>query len=158
AAHRFTLRRWLGPAVATAALLVAATQATLLAEQGWNRWSTSAPVNLPGAEAVRPPEGIRYALRILTTNAGLHGDVLYSRPGMFSFNLWTGLPTPTLRNATHWFWLLAPPEQQAIIDRLRAEPRSVVISSKPLIDFLDEKLAMTITGPLNDYLRENYRT
>lgn len=151
-------RRWLTPGVATLALLVAGLQAGLLADQGWKRWSSSAPVNLPGAEAVRPPETIRYALRILTTNAGLHGDVLYSRPGMFSFNLWTGLPTPTSRNATHWFWLLQPPEQQAIIDRLRAEPRSVIISSQPLIDFLDEKLAMTITGPLNDYIRENYRT
>ncbi|HEX7630530.1 MAG TPA: hypothetical protein VF388_00240, partial [Lacunisphaera sp.] len=150
-------RRWIGAAVAAVALLVAGVQGELLAGQGWKRWSDSEPVNLPGAEAIRPPETIRYALRILTTNAALHGDVLYSRPGLFSFNLWTGLPTPTLRNATHWFWLLQPAEQQAIIDRLRAEPRAVIISNQPLIDFLDEKLAMKITGPLNDYIRENYR-
>ena len=92
------------------------------------------------------------------TETSLHADVLYSRPGMFGFNLWTGLPTPTLRNATHWFWLLSPTEQQAIVARLQATPRSVVISSRPLIDFLRTQVNMTITGPLNEHLDNNYRS
>lgn len=150
-------RPWFVPAVAAVALAAAGWQAKLLFGQGWGRWNTSDPLGLPGAESVRPPENVRYALRILTANAALHADMLFSRPGMFSFNLWTGLPTPTGRNATHWFWLLNEAEQQAIIDRLEAEPRSAVISSRPLIDFLDGRLNMTITGPLNDFIRTHYR-
>lgn len=150
-------RPWLGGAIAAIALGTAGWQTKLLSQQGWQRWTTSEPLGLPGAESVRPPENVRYALRILAANAGLHADLLYSRPGMFSFNLWTGVPTPTLRNATHWFWLLSPSEQQAIIDRLRSEPRSVIISSRPLVDFLDQEMHMTITGPLNDFIREHYR-
>ncbi|SDS09223.1 4-amino-4-deoxy-L-arabinose transferase [Opitutus sp. GAS368] len=150
-------RSWLEPAVAAVALLAAAWQVNLLSDQGWQRWTTSDALELPGAESLRPQENVRYALRILTANAQLHADLLYSRPGMFSFNLWSGVPPPTLRNATHWFWLLTPEEQQAIVARLQAEPRTAVISSRPLIDFLDQKVGLTITGPLNDFIRQHYR-
>jgi hypothetical protein len=159
AAHlaRRANRPWLRVAVAAVALAAAGWQVKLLFSQGWSRWNSSDPLGLPGAESVRPPENVRYALRILSANAGLHADLLYSRPGMFSFNLWTGLPTPTLRNATHWFWLLTDVEQQAIIARLQAEPRTAIISSRPLIDFLDQQMHMTIAGPLNDFIRGHYR-
>ncbi len=160
AATRLALRLhrpWLTPAVATLALGAAGWQTNLLLTQGWERWNSSAPLGLPGAESVRPPEGIRSALRILTTNAGIHADLLFTRPGMFSFNLWSGVPTPTQRNATHWFWLLQPAEQQAIMSRLQAVPRSAVISSRPLIDFLDQKIHLTITGPLNEFIQQHYR-
>lgn len=150
-------RPWLGGMIAAIALGTAGWQAYLLQQQAWRRWTTSEPLGLPGAESVRPPENVRYALRILAANAGLHADLLYSRPGMFSFNLWTGLPTPTLRNATHWFWLLKPEEQHAITTRLKSERRSAIISSQPLIDFLDREMNMPITGPLNDFIRQNYR-
>jgi len=155
---RRSRKHWLEGAIAAVALLTAGWQAGLLGQQGWQRWTQSDPLGLPGAESIRPQENVRYALRILTANAGLHADLLYSRPGMFSFNLWSGVPTPTERNATHWFWLLNPAEQQAIIDRLRAGPRSAVISSRPLVDFLDQQMHMTITGPLNDFIRTHYRT
>lgn len=159
AAHlaRRAHRPWLRVAVAAVALTAAGWQVRLLLGQGWSRWNASDPLGLPGAETIRPPENVRYALRILTANAGLHADLLFSRPGMFSFNLWTGLPTPTLRNATHWFWLLTDAEQQAIIARLQAEPRPAIISSRPLIDFLDQRIGLTITGPLNDFIRDRYR-
>ena len=150
-------RPWFEGAVAAVALGTAGLQAGLLVDEGWQRWRTSDPLNLPGAESIRPTENVRYALRILTANAELHASLLYSRPGMFSFNLWSGVPTPTLRNATHWFWLLGSRDQEAIIDRLRAEPRSVIISSRPLIDFLDQKMNMTITGPLNEFIQGHYR-
>lgn len=151
-------RPWFATAAATLALGATAWQAGLLLNQGWERWRTSDPLNLPGAESVRPPENLRYALRILTANAALHANLLYSRPGMFSFNLWSGVPTPTLRNATHWFWLLSPRDQQAIVDRLQAEPRSAIISSRALVGFLDEQMHMTLTGPLNDFINQHYRT
>ncbi len=150
-------RPWLTAVAAAIALAAAGWQANLLLRQGWERWTGSDLLDLPGADSLRPPENVRYALRILTANASLHADLLYSRPGMFSFNLWTGLPTPTLRNATHWFWLLRDTEQQAIIARLQAEPRTAIISSRPLIDFLRTELSMTITGPLNDFIRGHYR-
>ena len=148
---------WAPLVLATSALAALGCQLYWLFDTGRDRWYTSLPLNLPAAEELRPPENIRYALRILTTNAQLHADVLYSQPGMFSFNLWSGIPTPTLKNATHWFWLLSVAEQQAIITRLSATPRSAIISLRGLDDFLTEKLHMHITGPLVAYLQTQYR-
>ena len=143
--------------VATIAVTAAGVQLYWLLDNGWNRWRTSLPLNLPSAEAIRPPENIRYALRILTINAQLHADLLYSRPGMFSFNLWSGVPTPTLRNATHWFWLLNANEQQGIIDHLKTTPRSVIITYPGLDTFLIDKLQMRIAGPLIDHIHSHFR-
>ncbi len=155
---RRTPRQWLSPAIATVALATAGWQTWALANIGWQRWSRADELGLAGAESLRPPENVRYALRILTANAQLHADLLHTRPGMFGFNLWSSLPTPTQRNATHWFWLLNAAEQQAIADRLAATPRSAVISSQPLIDLLDQQIGLTITGPLNDFITTRYRT
>jgi hypothetical protein len=160
AVEHFTRQRrmpWAPPLLATIALAAMGCQLYWLSDTGHDRWRTSLPLNLPAAEDIRPPENIRYALRILTTNAQLHADVLYSQPGMFSFNLWSGIPTPSLKNATHWFWLLSEAEQQAIIARLSATPRSAIISLPDLDDFLTGKLHMRITGPLVAYLQTHYR-
>ena len=148
---------WASTLLAPIALSAMGCQLYWLSDTGHDRWRTSLPLNLPAAEDIRPPENIRYALRILTTNAQLHADVLYSQPGMFSFNLWSGIPTPSLKNATHWFWLLSEAEQQAIIARLSATPRSAIISLPDLDDFLTGKLHMRITGPLVAYLQTHYR-
>ena len=76
---------------------------------------------------------------------------------MFSFNLWSGVPTPTLRNATHWFWLLNANEQQGIIDHLKTTPRSVIITYPGLDTFLIDKLHMRIAGPLVDHIHSHFR-
>jgi hypothetical protein len=144
-------------AVATALLCTAGVQAWLFTSEARRRWQGSYRLELPGAESVRPPEPIRLALRVLTANARVHADVLFSRPGMYGFNLWSGLPTPTSRNATHWFWLLTREEQQAIVERLRATPRTAVVSSRTLTEFLDKASGITIEGPLNDHLDAHYR-
>lgn len=82
-------------------------------------------LGLPGAERIIVPDDTVFALRIMAENAQAHADMLYSLSGLYSFNLWTDLPTPTLANATQWFESLSPGQQQAIIDRLQAdrEPR-----------------------------------
>jgi hypothetical protein len=150
-------RAWLPGAIAALALAAAGAQVWLLSDQGALRWRASEPLDVPGAEFLRPQENVRYALRIVTANARLHADVLFSRPGMFGFNLWSGVPTPTLRNATHWFWLLSSEEQQAIIDRLQAARRPVVISSRPLLDLLRHEIGVTVAGPLHDYINQHFR-
>jgi hypothetical protein len=156
AAHRFGWPR-LTTVVAALALAGAGAQGWLLADQAGQRWRAAEPLNIAGVEFLRPQENVRYALRIVTANARLHADVLFSRPGMFGFNLWTGVPTPTLRNATHWFWLLSPAEQQAIIDRLDRAQRPVVISSRPLLDLLRNEIGVTVAGPLHEYINQHYR-
>lgn len=138
-------------------LAVACIPAGLLLKTGWQHYTTSRPLDLPGARHIHAPDSIRHVLRIFTLNAALHGDLLYSRPGMFSYNLWSGVPTPTSKNATHWFWLLSHAEQQTIIARLEATPRSVLVSSRLLEEFLAQ-INVPVQGPLQDYLLARYKT
>ena len=148
--------RWLPRLGWIILLLVTGWQFEQLAVNGWQRYTTSKPLNLPGAEDVRLDGPARLALRVLTTNAAVHADMLFSRPGMFSYNQWSGVPTPTTQNATHWFWLLDRPAQDRIMEKLRQSPRSAIITNKALDDFLD-RIKVPTASPLHAYIEENYK-
>jgi hypothetical protein len=72
-------------------------------------------------------------LGTLTANARWHGDMLFSLPGLFSFNLWAGLPTPNQLNITHWWSLLDESQLKRIAERLESAARPVVIIQRHLI-------------------------
>jgi len=122
---------------------------------GWHRYNDSRPLALAGAEDIRVPEEYASTLRVLSLNAAAQGDVLFSLPGMFSFNLWTDLPTPTLKNTTHWFSLLKPEEQEEIAAAIGRSDRPVLIIHRGLLEFLTDS-HFVVSSPLNDYLQENF--
>lgn len=142
-------------AVAGLALGAAVFQTAKLSKIGFDRYTTSQPLGLPGAEDIRVADITRITLRSLVQNAAVHADVLVTRPGMYSLNIWSGIPTPTFRNSTHWFWLLNENQQQEIVDKLEATPRSLLIGCTPLEEFLDE-INVPVAGRLQDYLNENF--
>lgn len=72
-------------------------------------------------------------LAALVRNFQAHGDVLFSLPGLFSFNLWSNRSTPTRQNVTHWWSLLDEPAQATIATRLGAAVRPVVLIQRNLI-------------------------
>ena len=137
-------------------VLLAVVTGNRLAQIG-ARYLESRSLDLPGAEAVRLPDSTTALYRLLAVNAEVHGDLLYSLPGMFSFNLWTGLPAPTLANVTHWFSLLDDAQQDAIIAVLAAHPRACVIVQAGHLDFLRQR-HLTPGGRLYDYVMSRYET
>ena len=143
-------------AVAGAVLMLATI--ARCANFGWvglTRLRESDALRLPGAAALRLPESCTTALRVLTRNATMHADMLFSLPGMLSFHLWTGLPPPTTLNATHWFTLLSLTQQEAIRVRLEAAPRACVIVQRDIYDFVVKGGVATET-PLNVWLHANF--
>jgi hypothetical protein len=136
--------------------VVALYQLGLLAHTGWERYTHSRPLDLPGAGDIRLDGKTRQAFRLLHLNASIHADLLFSRQGMFSHNIWSGIPTPTAQNATHWFWLLPEARQQEIIARLAATPRTGLITSHSLDAFM-VKEKIPVTGPLQDFVQGHYR-
>lgn len=145
------------PSVAWGVVLVATgAQVGLLVDTGWTRYAQSRPVGLPGAATLRPGDDARLTMRLLTLNAVIHAERLFSYPGMYSYNLWSGVPTPTQRNATHWFWLLGDAEQQAIIDVLQATPRTAIINNHGFDEYL-KRQQVPVRGPLRPWLRQAYR-
>lgn len=119
------------------------------------RYDEGEYLGLPGAEALRLPAGSSAVFRLLTLNAVAHADVLFSEPGMFSFNVWSGVPAPTRANVTHWFSLLGPERQAEIAARLRAHPRAVVILHREHVDFLRRR-GLAPKGPLHDLIAEEF--
>jgi len=114
-------------------------------------------LRLNGAENLELPESLSTALRMLVRNTQIHADLLFTFPGMMSFNAWTGVPPPTLANATHWFNLLSPEQQEAIQQRLNADPRSVVIVQRYVRDFL-ESGHFIHPNALITWLKANYES
>jgi hypothetical protein len=119
------------------------------------RYQDDEDLRLPGAESLRLPAPFTATLRTLVVNAAAHADVLFSFPGMFSFNLWSGVPTPTLTNVTHWFSLLTGAQQNEIIRAMEAQPRAVVIVHREHIRFLTTR-DLTPRGPLQDYIEQHF--
>ena len=119
------------------------------------RYTLGAPIGLHGAENLRLSDDITAGYRILDKNIRRHADLLFSHPGMLSLNIWTERPTPTAANVTHWFSLLNAEQQQAIIERLDADPRAVVVAQSYLINYLVQK-GYPPTGPLQKYLVRNF--
>lgn len=119
------------------------------------RYREGSDLDLRGAGPLRLPSDSVALYRILSLNAEAHGAILFSEPGMFSFNLWSNVRTPTLGNVTHWFSLLNRSEQQRIIDVLEAEPRACVIVQRTHIEFLRQR-GFAPAGALHDYIASHF--
>ena len=157
--RRWDLARKTDPALASRRWLAFTTiiVAVLTVKVAWTERSTHrnyaafSELGLPGTGQLRLPEPTRTAYRILSLNAAVHADLLFSLPGMYSFNLWTGLPTPTGKNATLWFTLLSDGEQCAIIEAIDRSRRPCIIVQESLIAMMQEA-RVPIQGVLRDYL------
>ncbi len=140
----------------TACVILAAGAAGRLVALGGERYADGKPLRLEGAENLRLPEDFASALRVLTLNATAHGDMLFSLPGMFSFNTWTQLPPPTLADTTHWFTLLTPRQQDEIAAALTRSERPVLIVQRGLLGFLTDH-QFSSASPLENYLHQNFQ-
>ena len=144
---------------AVGVLLIAVMAATTGAS--WNlvqygaRKSEGHMLNLPGTGPLKMPQESASLLSVLTLNAAAHTDVLFSEPGMSSFNLWSDVPTPTRANVTHWFSLLSKSQQEAIILELKSHPRAGVIIDRGHIAFLAAQ-GLAPTGLLHDFIEQNF--
>ena len=147
-------RRW-WPALASLAVAVIIAKVAWTTAHARDTYRARQALALPGAERLHLPEPTRTAYRILALNAAIHADQLFSLPGLFSFNLWTGLPTPTAKNTTLWFTLLNDREQRAIIDALQHSPRPCLIIQESLVE-LTRHAGVPIRGVLCDYLAANF--
>jgi hypothetical protein len=113
--------------LAAGLLLIAIVKAATAGVAMRDRHTRHLPLGLPGTANLRLAATQATAYRILVLNAAVHADMLFSLPGMFSLNVWTGLPTATSRNTTLWFTLLNAQEQADIIAALTEDERPVVI-------------------------------
>lgn len=110
----------------------------------------------PGASWLRLPARQATALQIMNLNARAHADMLFTAPGMMSFNLWTGVPQPTRFNSPQWFVHVSPERQDEIKVRLEQAPRSVVIIERELYEHARARNNATERGALVNWIKRAY--
>lgn len=143
-------------------LLLPAGVTALVAWNCWNysrivqdRQLDSDSLGLRGAETLQLPQGFTSTARILSQNAALHAEPLFTLPGMLSFNYWSGISPPTTLNTTHWFTLLDAGQQEAIRARLEASPRAIVIVQRNVYDFL-QRTGVATESPLTRWIHDHF--
>lgn len=150
------LRDWKpGSVAAGLALVFAVLPLFTLAKIARERRADGVALGLPGAERILLPPAIASAVNVVAANARENADMLFSLPGAFSFNQWTNLPPPGLRNVTHWFSLLGEEDQRAIIDALEKSSRPAFVLQRAQLAHLAEN-GFPVRGPLVAHLRNNY--
>lgn len=142
-------------ALGAAALALTATVVFLMGRVAVHNRQNGEVLGVAGAETIVLPAPIASALRVVTENARAHAALLVSLPGAYSLNQWSGAPTPTLANATHWFSLLRPSQQAEMLARLQAEPRAAFVVQHNILAGLIET-GFRPASPVLDYLRAHY--
>jgi len=112
-------------------------------------------LDLPGSTRLRLPQEQVEQFTALDNFARETCSTLFSMPGLFNFNFWSGVDTPTKDNATAWMTLLDERRQNAIQVALEQSPRPCVIYNKQLTN---NGLRSTpiIAIPLANYILENF--
>ena len=118
------------------------------------------PLVLEGTSGIHLPKPTTDILHEVCQEIhNLNPSSLYSCPGLFSFNLWTGIQSPTHFNNGLWPYMATSfktDQQQALIKRLEEEPNSVIIWSDTVLAFWGNP-ALLIEQPLVNFIRVHYQ-
>jgi hypothetical protein len=79
-------------------------------------------------------------------------DMLFTMPGMGSFNVWSGVPTPNGWNLTAWMKGFSNEQQAGILRILQSDPQSCAIVNHRIVRFWDTDEAAVAALPLAQYL------
>lgn len=79
-------------------------------------------------------------------------DVLFTMPGMGSFNFWSGVPTPNGFNLTAWMTEFTPQQQDPILKIIQNDPRSCVLYSAFMVSLWQPSPKDIDASPLGRYI------
>ena len=139
---RTSAARLARPALGTllVALAVAFTAHHVEFELNWAhaQYNSGTSLRISGATWLRLP-GPRTATYDQTVAAlRAHCKTLMSLPGLYSFNLWTGLPTPSAMTGEQPYWKTLSRSQQALVLRAaKSSPGLCLVRNDALADFYD---------------------
>jgi hypothetical protein len=91
--------------------------------------------SLRGSASLHLTPDLEATYEFISSNIRENCDVLFTMPGMGSFNFWSGVPTPNGLNITNWMKELNPEQQGQILQILRANSRACVVYNPKLVTF-----------------------
>jgi hypothetical protein len=108
--------------------------------------------SLRGSASLHLPTGTEKLYGFLANNIRANCDVLFTLPGMGSFNFWSGVPTPNGFNLTAWMKGLSLGQQQQILQILQKDPRACAVYSPELTRFWETTPEDLAALPLARYV------
>lgn len=107
---------------------------------------------LKGSEWLHLPPQQAGQFRSIARVISLNCSVLFTMPGMYSFNIWSGIPTPNGWNHDGWMGGISLDRQAEILNILKADPQACAILNRNLVRFWDKDDAGVAVLPLAHYI------
>ena len=148
-------RRFATAAVALGAFALAGFMGVRLLAAGRSGRGAGEPLGLPGAGSIVVRNRTAFALRVVVENARAHAGLLATLPGVYSLNLWSDRPAPTLANAPQWFNALSAAQQRAIVARLEQDPRACLVVQLDTAEYLVAR-GLCLRSELVGYLSREF--
>jgi hypothetical protein len=107
---------------------------------------------LKGAAWLHLPEQQTTQFEALARSVGKNCDILFTMPGMASFNLWSGVRTPNGWNVTPWMTVISSERQAEILNIIKADQRACAIVNRDIVQFWGGDELSVAALPLAHYV------
>jgi hypothetical protein len=110
-----------------------------------------ASTQLRGATWLHLPEEQATQFEAIARSVRKNCNILFTMPGMASFNLWSGVPTPNGWNLTAWMTGISSERQAEILNIIKADPRACAIVNRSIVQFWGADELSVAALPLAHY-------
>lgn len=117
-------------------------------------YMNNVPLGLPGTGPIRTDDAKVATLRWVTDHLSSCKS-LYSLPGMYSFNLWAGLPLVTSYNINDILAFISPAQQDDIVQSLSRQPGLCIVYNPSYLLLFDRGQVKT-DPPLLHYIMSDF--
>jgi hypothetical protein len=111
-----------------------------------------ASTRLKGATWLHLPEKQASELAAIAQSVRKNCDTLFTMPGMASFNLWSGIPTPNGWNTPAWMKGISSERQAEILGIMKEDPRACAIVHRDIVRFWSNDQTGAEELPLAQYV------
>jgi hypothetical protein len=129
--------------------------------QAHQNYQSFTALDFPGARRVRVEPEKAAVLRAIVARINSSCSTLVTLPGLFSFHIWTGKPSPPGLDHQVWMSLLDNAAQASLVREIDRDPKACVVyqqdvaqlwtfgtdvSAKPMVRFIRENFHSVIEG------------
>jgi hypothetical protein len=150
-------RTWLPKAVQVTAALLIASLNLAFAWDARRIYESFSALDFPGARYVRVEPGKAATLRAIVSRINSSCGTLITEPGLFSFHLWTGKPSPAGVNHQVWMSLLDDAAQNAVVREIASDSRACVVYQEEVANLWTNDTDVS-AKPAIRFIRENFQT
>ena len=111
-----------------------------------------APTRLKGSAWLRLPAEQTTQFESIVQNVSTNCSTLFTMPGMGSFNMWSGVPTPNGWNMTGWMKGISSERQAEILSIMKSDLKVCAILNRRIVRVWNEDETGVVALPLARYV------